>query len=184
MSPPILVFDVESNGLHGEAFAVGAVYLTPNGTVKEVFFARAPLSAPFIPWVKEHVLPALAGTPETHSTARAMRSAFWEWLHDRRSMEKDTLVLVDCGWPVEARFLTACVDDAPHERAFFGPYPLHEVATLRMAAGMPPHGGRAADVLSKREMAAYREHHPVDDALVSAREAREALRRIRRGEAR
>lgn len=184
MSPPLLCFDVEANGLHGDAFAVGAVYLTPNGTVKEVFFARAPLSAPLIPWVKEHVLPALADAPETHPTARAMRDAFWEWLCDRRNIEKDTLVLVDCGWPVEARFLAACVDDAPHERGFFGPYPLHEVATLRMAAGMPQHGGRAVDVLSKQEMAGHRPHHPVDDALVSAREARKALRLIRRGEAR
>lgn len=178
--PPILCFDVECNGLHGAAFAVGAVLLSSRGAVRETFLARAPLDAPPMPWVQENVLPALADVPETHPTARAMRDAFWAWFADRKA-QKGTLVVVDCGWPVEARFLAACVDDVPHERAFVGPYPLHEVASLRLAAGMDPFGGRAEDVLSASERAAHRAHHPAYDALVSAREARAALRVLQRG---
>ena len=39
----ILAFDVESNGLHGPAFAIGAVLLDADGTELESFYACSPL---------------------------------------------------------------------------------------------------------------------------------------------
>ncbi len=167
----ILSFDAESNGLHGTAFAVGAVLLAPDGADAETFYARCPIVGDVDPWVREHVLPALAAAPETHPTYREMRDAFWRWMTARQT---GALVVVDCGWPVEAGLLLACVaDDA--WRAFKGPYPLHEVASLLLAAGLDPMASYAERVLSPAQLAAHRRHHPTDDARVSALCARLAL---------
>lgn len=170
----MISFDAESNGLHGRAFAVGAV-LVIHGAVVEEFFARCPIDEPVDPWVAEHVIPALRDAGVTHDSARAMRDAFWSWL---TSHKQGAIIACDCGWPVEAGLLSACVADDP-TRAFEGPYPLHEVATLPLAAGMDPLASYAETLLSPSERAAHRAHHPVDDARLSARCALEALRRVR-----
>lgn len=171
--PSILSFDAESNSLHGEAFAVGAVLLNPDGSDAETFYARCPIAGDVDPWVRDNVLPALADAPETHATPRAMRDAFWSWLTARQA---DACVVVDCGWPVEAGLLIACVNDDP-SRAFKGPYPMHEVASLLLAAGRDPMASYADRVLSPEALAAHRKHHPTDDARVSALCARLALAR-------
>ena len=168
---PILSFDAESNGLHGPAFAGGAVILNPDGSEAETFCARCPIAGDVDPWVRAHVLPALEGVPVTHETPRAMRDAFWSWL---TGLQASSLVVVDCGWPVEAGLLSACVADDP-SRAFGGPCPLHEVATLLLSAGHDPLASYADRVLSPEALASHRKHHPVDDARVSALCARMAL---------
>ena len=167
----ILSFDAESNGLHGEAFAIGAVLLPddPNA-LTEHFFARCPITGDVDPWVNENVLPPLSQEMETHDTPREMRDAFWTWLTSHMT---GAVVVVDCGWPVEAGLLSACVADDP-SRAFKGPYPLHEVASLLLAAGLDPLASYAEQVLPGRS---ERKHHPVYDAHVSALCARMALER-------
>lgn len=170
----LISFDAESNGLHGAAFAIGAVMI--EGDVVSEFFARCPIDGPVDPWVAEHVLPALSDASVTHDTAREMRDAFWLWLASRKA---GAVIVCDCGWPVEAGLLSACVADDP-ARAFAGPYPLHEVATLLLAAGMDPLGNYADKVLNEAERAAHRPHHPVDDARLSALCAVEALRVVNR----
>lgn len=167
---PILSFDVESNGLHGEGFAIGAVLLRPDGKEASTFYARCPVEN-VDPWVRENVLPALADAPITHAAPREMRDAFWQWMTDHR---EGAVIVVDCGWPVEAGMLSACVADDP-SRALAGPYPLHEVATLLLAAKADPLGSYAERVLSPEALAAHRKHHPTDDARVSALTARLAL---------
>lgn len=168
----LISFDAESNGLHGAAFAVGAVMIEDG--IAEEFFARCPIAEPVDPWVAENVLPALSSASVTHDSARAMRDAFWFWLTSRKD---GAVVVCDCGWPVEAGLLSACVADDP-ARAFAGPYPLHEVATLLLAAGMDPIGNYAGTLLSGSELASHRAHHPVDDARLSALCAAEAMRRV------
>jgi hypothetical protein len=130
----VLCFDAESNGLHGEAFAIGAVLLDVRGNELARFTARAPDPSPLDPWVREHVMPALAGMPVTHVSPRAMRTTFWDWFQARK---EGALVIADCGWPVEARLLDDCVRDEPEARAWKGPYPLHDLATLLVANGLP-----------------------------------------------
>lgn len=170
----ILSFDGESNGLHGAVFAIGGVVYDGDKMV-EWFFARCPIEGDVDPWVAVNVLPALAsgvgGSPITHPSAKGMRDAFWTWLTMPR---ENTIVAVDCGWPVEAGLLSACVADDP-ERAFKGPYPLHEVASLLYAAGFAPLAKYASVVLPAEDDHA---HHPVFDAQVSALCARMALAKL------
>ncbi len=174
MIQDVLVFDAESNSLHGPVFAIGAVVYR-DGKMVEWFFARCPIEGAVDPWVAANVLPALnagvGGSPVTHATPRAMRDAFWQWLTYPRV---NTIVVVDCGWPVEAGLLSACVADDP-TRAFKGPYPLHEVATFLHAAGLDPLAKYAPIVLPDEDEHA---HHPVFDATVSALCVEMALKRI------
>lgn len=95
-------------------------------------------------------------------------------------MNGGALCVVDCGWPVETTLLSACVDDN-HGRRMRGPYPVHEVASLLLAAGMDPDGTRSAMVSMHFPSMPIEinAHDPVFDAKVSALCADIALRSVR-----
>lgn len=156
-----LVFDVESVGLHGEAFAVGAQVIELDGFVHEEYlFACDPAEAAGSDegraWVAEHC-PFI---PRNCATPRGVRQQFWrEW---QRWKERGALLVADCGWPVEARFLIACVDDEPDERSWQGPYPFHDLASLMLVAGFNP-----LATYERRDDEV--EHDPLGDARQSAR---------------
>lgn len=168
--PLYMVFDVESIGLHGEGFAVGYVvcgvgmqamvgttYACPPDAANGDTDGRA--------WIASNCPPIEA----THKTPRKVRDAFWQdWLLWK---ERGAVLVADCAWPVEARFLIACVNDDPINRTWEGPYPLHELASFMVAAGMDP-------------MATYErlddepQHDPLGDARQSARLLIQALGRL------
>jgi len=151
---PLLIFDVESVGLHGEGFAFGMVYVE-NGEITEEALAWChPNEADGNPagrqWVAENVVPLLVkatGTP-THGTPRDLRDEFWTlW---RGAAEKyQAQLMADVCWPVEANWLSACIRDDAIAREWLGPYPLLDAGTLR-AAGLAT---AAEDV-----------HDPLEDA--------------------
>lgn len=157
-----MVIDVESVGLHGEAFAVGYVVTDDTGKrVAEDLIACNPKiargTASDFEWVKRHVpdMAFTAGAPQ-HVMER-----FWiVWLDWK---ERGAEMWADCAWPVEARFLAACVEDGHPARDYQGPYPLHEIATLLLARGLDPLATfqRLPDELPA--------HNPLADARQSAR---------------
>lgn len=159
-----MVIDVESIGLHGEGFAVGYVVVNGDGTLLgEGLYACPPDRAnggdDGRAWVTENV-PEL---PYTFKTPRAMRGRFWiDWWFWK---QQGAVIVADCGWPVEARFLAAGVDDMPDERTWEGPYPLHELASFMVAAGLDPLKARGYG----RHNDELPEHNPLADARQSAR---------------
>lgn len=170
MQQTYLVFDVESCGLHGEGFAVGWVVVQRQGLLKPKTLADGiALALPIDPipeWVRENVLPHLPNT--THRTTAAVRDEFWRvWEHWH---EEGALLAADVAWPVEARFLAQCVDDQPGARSWGGPYPLVDIASVRLAVGLDP----LAEV--EREPNETPTHNPLADARQSARLLMEALR--------
>lgn len=163
---PMLVFDVESMGLHGVGFAVGAVVVDVDGKVLEEFYDACdprplePIARPEdVLWLRTNCYPALM--PPTVATPRAVRDAFWAFW--RTWADKGAELWADCGWPVEARFLAACVDDDT-SRWWMGPYPFHEVAE---------HVGTGTHPRLPNELPI---HNPLNDARQSARLLVEALR--------
>lgn len=164
-----MVFDVESVGLHGEGFAVGWVVVDARGTEVEARReACPPDAAAGEEGVRGWVRASCPAFESRHATPAEVRAAFWErWLDWRAA---GAGLAADCAWPVEARFLAACVDDDPKARGWAGPYPLHDVATLRVAAGLDPlaTSGRLPNELPA--------HDPLADARQSARLLLEALR--------
>lgn len=163
------VIDVESIGLHGEGFAVGVVVIGTSGTIyEEATFSCPPDTATGETeghdWVMKNV-PKLAHTADC---PRHVRSQFWVgWDRWRRRGAK---MVVDCGWPVEANFLSACVAD-DLRRHWNGPYPLLEVASFLVAVGWDPL--QESPRLDDEPL-----HDPLGDARQSARKLVEALREL------
>jgi len=163
------VFDVESIGLHGGAFAVAGGVYDESGKALREFCYSCPRNActgtiSDMEWVNENI-------PEievTHPNSASIRHDFWgQWNAARQGGAQ---MWVECGWPVEARFLSECVDD-DGERIWVypGPYPLHEIASVMIAAGMDPMAtyDRIPSELPK--------HNPLADARQSARLLAEAF---------
>lgn len=92
-----------------------------------------------------------------------MRDCFWAVYQDFKKQNPDLELWTDCGWPVEANFLSACVADDPTSRNWGGPYPLFDVANVLKAVGENPLGtfGRLPAELPA--------HNPCNDARQSAR---------------
>lgn len=161
--PFFMVFDVESVGLHGEGFAVGFLIVDTRERrpCQYTWFCcqagKAIGTNANRKWVAENV-PTMAST---HDTPREVRDAFWqEW---KRWKAKGAVLVADCCWPVEARFLAACVDDDPEAREWEGPYPLHDLASVLLALGKDPLA------TNERLPSELPQHHPVADAMQSAR---------------
>ena len=123
---PILSFDAETNGLWGQAFAIGAVLYGADGREEARFVGRCPIEEATDGWVAENVLPQMTSIPETHATYEELLGAFMAW----RAAHKDGATeLVHMGVPVEARlFLDA------HRLGIIGdwdgPYPLVDVSAI------------------------------------------------------
>lgn len=184
MKPSLyMVLDVESVGLHGEGFAWGFVVV--DGTGKELeagYFACHPDDAKGSEagrkWLAENCPALIVSNGFSPRTARTMFWAAWQ-----RWKARGAILAADCPWPVEARFLSQCVEDdqpiyrgpSPDDgpRAFGGPYPLVDVASVRLAAGLDP--------LAKcsRLPGELPEHDPLADARQSARLLVEAIRKCR-----
>jgi hypothetical protein len=141
MTPPKywFVFDVESVGLHGEGFAVGyVVYDADRNEEAESGSCycdpiKAHGSDEGRAWIKENVRIDLSSTFK--STPYEVRQWFWDqW---KRWKTWGAIMAADVAWPVEARFLSACIDDV-NGRDWEGPYPLIDIASIRLAAGLDP----------------------------------------------
>lgn len=168
----LLSIDVESNGLHGEAFAVGAVLIQADGKVLDDFLGRCPIEGEVDSWVKKNIIKPLKGVVENYDSSLKMRDAFWEWY--RAAKEQADYVLVDNGYPVEARFLLQCQADDLEGRYWDHPYPLLDLSALLLAVGVKPLAVKWQWVEDRVPQGAIR-HHPRFDAQVSALAAFKAL---------
>jgi hypothetical protein len=158
-----MAFDVESIGLHGDSFAVGWVIIRDGKEVSSGHCWTNPDnvrgSTSDRKWVAKHV-PGLDPALRLESP-RAIREMFWaHWMNWR---ERGAVLVADCHWPVEARFLCACIDDDRITRSWQGPYPFIDVGSVLLAAGLDPlmTGDRLPNELPA--------HHPLADARQSAR---------------
>ncbi len=174
-----MVFDVESVGLHGGGFAVAWVVLVDGKRVSECWVWCDPSKVRGIhnglEWVKENVLledSSIEGPPGVKvDHPRQVRQRFWDaWQIEKA---QGAQLWADVPWPVEARFLTSCVEDVRRtnrgrtqpegERDWAGPYPLLDIATFRLAAGFDPME------TCERQADEKPAHHPLADARQSAR---------------
>lgn len=171
----VVVFDVESVGLHGEGFAAGAVVVdTETGETLEEFAEGChPGGAIGTAEDREWVMNNLPGLIITHPYPGYMRDAFWTFW--RKWADQGAFLLADCAWPVEANFLSSCIAHDPHDRKWQGPYPLLDLAPILWAQGIDPKGtfGRLENELPV--------HDPLADARQTARLLLEALKRQKDG---
>ncbi len=168
----LLCFDVESNGLHGQAFAVAAVVINLDGEVLDTFTGRTKIIGQVDSWVEQNVLPVITDMTITQRTSKDLRSDFWRWFE--RAQQEADYVLVSNGYPVEYRFLLQCQEDNLDERYWQHPFPLLDLTSLMLQ--LEPNGEKRTDIVKKLfDESGYSRHHPYHDALVSARAACEVF---------
>lgn len=170
----ILCFDLESNGLHGQAFAIGAIVIDMHGKVLDEFTARVRLTSKVDEMVKNHILPAVADMPITHSTYKEMREDFWQWFVE--AQEKSDYTLVSNGYPVEYRFLLDCQEADIESRYWQHPFPLIDLPSLLLGLGQLSEGAKGRMAAKATEGQIFTPHHPLHDAKVTALTAIQALR--------
>lgn len=172
-----MVFDCESIGLHGQCFWVGYVVVDQDGRELESGEWACPPENAYgsednMEWVRHNVPNLLKPGEHGGSRPADIREPFWQrWLHWKA---QGAMMAADVAWPVEARFLLDCVMGDFNGREWDGPYPLVDIASVRLAAGMDP-----LETLPRRhdELPV---HNPVQDARQSARLLLEALSRLDR----
>ena len=168
-----LSFDLETNGLHGEAFAIGAVLVNSKGEVLDKFTARCPINGNVDEWVKVNVLPAIENMRQTHDHAKSLRSDFWEWY--LKTEPQSDYVLVSNGYPVEYRFLMQCQEDDLDNRYWDHPFPILDLTSILLATGHDPSSKSQLITRIIRE-GNFARHNPLDDATIAARAALTALK--------
>jgi len=170
----ILSFDLETNNLHGQAFAIGAVVTDGHGKIHSDFTARCPIKGEVDDWVQANVLPVITDIPQTHGTYESMREAFWRWY---LSVEPGVdYVLVSNGYPVEYSFLLDCQRADLEDRYWKHPFPILDLTSLivaRAEGDINAYKGRVRNVVGKQFL--YRPHNPVDDAKLAVLMAFESL---------
>jgi len=130
----VFSFDAETNGLWGQAFAVGALVYDESGAEIARFVGRLPDSEVTDDWVKENVLPKIGDIPITHQTYDELLASFAEFY---MANKKEADVIAHMGFIVEVKILRDL-----HERKLIGdwdaPYPLLDVSGNLQQAGEDP----------------------------------------------
>lgn len=168
-----MVIDVESVGLHGEAFAIAYVLMDATGRQLDAdVLSCDPALARGVQaghtWVTENVPRFL---PNCTSPAQ-VRQRFWKVYESwKERLGGQVRMWAECAWPVETSFLSACIEDNHPAYEWIGPYPLYDIASLMVAYGMNPLTPveRLPDELPA--------HSPIADARQSARVLHDLLRR-------
>lgn len=171
--PIIVVMDVESIGLYGEAFAVAAAVVASGRIIQEFGFACNPDKAKGREadrqWVRENVVIDDVSCMACMNPFE-VRTRFWQAWMELKKRHPGVILAAECSYPVEAAFLTACIHDDLEARCWEGPYPLHDIATFMWAAGMDPLADR------ERLPAELPKHNPVADVRQSVRLFVESLK--------
>lgn len=121
----ILSLDAETNGLYGDAFAIGAILMDKEtGKEEKKFLARCPIKKRIDAFVRENVLPQMKTIENTHWHYGRMLLDFIDFFIENK---ENADVIVHMGVPVEARlFIDA--EKYGFMGPFDGPYPLVDIA--------------------------------------------------------
>ena len=170
----ILSFDVESNGLHGPAFAVAGLLLDDTGKTLSSFAGRCPIVGEIDEFVAAEVIPQFTDLTAAYPDGRAMRDAFWDWYVAAKKAAD--MVVVQNGYPVEARFLIACQEDDLEARYWDHPFPMIDLTSLLWQIGGQTREQREKLFAITTSGADRRSHDPRYDAWAAATTAFYALR--------
>lgn len=171
---PFFIIDVESIGLHGEAYAVaGGIYV--DGVAipgSEFTYACDPSLADGVESDREWCRENIPEIQVTHASPEAVKNAFWTKWREAKESNPELQMAAECQWPVETNFLSGTIALDPEDRRWKGPYPIHDIATAMLSAGMDPMKDyqRLPNELPK--------HDPLADIRQSARLLSEALRLV------
>lgn len=124
----VLSIDAETNGLYGQAFAIGAVLMDKEtGKEEQRFLARCPIEGAVDSFVAENVIPQMEEITETHTDYKSMLA---EFIHFFKENKENADTIVHMGVPVEAKLFVDAVEFGLMG-PFDGPYPLVDIAAYQ-----------------------------------------------------
>lgn len=173
----ILSFDLETNGLHGQAFAVGAVVVDAKGNIVDQFSGRTKIDGQVDEWVKANVLPVIEDMQINYKNYENLREAFWQWF--KAAQEKSDYVVVSNGYPVEYRFLLDCQNANIEERYWEHPFPILDLTSLLIQIGEQSNYDKQNFVKEFLSEHTRKNHHPLQDATITALAAHKALKQAK-----
>lgn len=130
----IFSFDAETNGLWGQAFAIGALVYDEQGAEIARFVGRLPDTEVTDSWVKENVLPKITDIPVTHADYDALLADFAAFYKVNKA---NADVVVHMGYIVEVKILRD-LHAAGLIGDWDGPYPLYDLSGNLQAVGADP----------------------------------------------
>jgi len=158
-------FDAETNGLWGQAFAIGALVYDEDGNEIDRFVARLSYEHVTDQWVVDNVLPEVKSIPVTHVNYISMLNDFSAFYINHK---EGADIIVHMGMPVESRLLIDM-----HDLGLIGdrdgPFPLIDVAGNLDQAGEDP---TSVDAYCKKHQLHIGEfeggeHNPLYDSAVA-----------------
>ena len=174
MESPWLVIDVESCGLHGAPFAVGAVLMV-RGLWDHLYMKCWATKVPDDGWLSEEDLAWVKANVKVKPNCEHIVEVyenFLNWWHMLQLKYPGIRMAADCAWPVEARFLLEVANHARKSGRKFEVYPLVDISSVMLMVGLDP--------LASYPRAEYNlpAHHPLNDAKHSAGIFYDCMRRL------
>ena len=161
----IFSFDAETNGLWGQAFAIGALVYEGEKEIAR-FLGRCPISEPINDWVQQNVLPVLLDVPITHRSYEELLKDFAKFYMENK---ENADVIVHMGYIVEAKILRD-MHDLGLIGDWDGPYPLFDISGNLKQVGEDP---TSVDKYAQKYGIEIRNfgspHNPLYDCEVTAR---------------
>jgi hypothetical protein len=159
-------FDAETNGLWGQAFAIGALVYDENEQEIARFLGRCPIEGEVNEWVQQNVIPALADVPITHHSYFDLLADFAKFYLEQK---KDADIVVHMGYIVEVKILRD-MHDLGLIGDWDGPYPLFDISGNLQQVGEDP---TSVDKYAQKYGLRVREfgspHNPLYDCEVAAK---------------
>ena len=162
MKNKLVFLDVETDGLYGSFLTVALIATDWEGNELERAYLGIRREKMHItePWVEENVLPRLGEYEPVDTEEELLRKAWDFWLRYR----EEAYAVCDVGYPVEARFLKACVELDVKQNAMLAPFPLVDLSSLILAKGYEP-------LINREELVAdyesTKQHNELYDVEVS-----------------
>ena len=176
MKKKVFSFDAETDGLWGQAFAIGALVYDEGGQEIARFVGRLPDVVVTDGWVKENVLPKIQDIPVTHQTYEALLAGFaMFYLANKEGAD----VVTHMGYIVEAKVLRD-LHAAGLIGGWDGPFPLCDVSGNLQQSGEDP---TSVDRYVKKHGLSVGEfqggsHNPLYDSAAAAAVYRHLLAQV------
>ncbi len=136
MKKKLVFIDVETDGLYG-GFLTAALIATDlegNELERAYYGIRKDKMKIKEPWVMENVLPKLGEYEPCEDENELLEKSWNFWLR----YQEEAYAVCDVGYPVEARFIGACVGQDVTANAMKAPFPLLDLSSLIYAKGYDP----------------------------------------------
>ncbi len=160
-------FDAETNGLWGQAFAIGALVYEDEVEVAR-FVGRCPIEGEIDSWVAENVIPQMTVIPVSQDSYEGLLADFAKFYLAEKA---DADLVVHMGVPVESKVLLdmhclGLIGD------WDGPYPLYDLSGFLAQVGEDPTSVDGYLVRHDLIVSSQYEggtHNPLYDSEVAAR---------------